>query len=114
MPKTPGLARAAVETEAVAAWGFVRRANFHRAGPNRSRCEPAAAICPAFCFAVIVFFSLEYKTLGLAGEPLVAAGVNPLVPFYINPLVHAGSLGQALIFCFFWIKPKEETFLGYS
>jgi len=69
---------------------------------------------PAFCFAVIVFFSLEYKTLGLAGEPLVAAGVNPLVPFYINPLVHAGSLGQALIFCFFWIKPKEETFLGYS
>jgi len=32
MPKTSGLARAADETEAVAAWGFVRRANFHRAG----------------------------------------------------------------------------------
>jgi len=39
---------------------------------------------PAFCFAVIVCFSLEYKILGLVGGPLVAAGVNPLVPFYIN------------------------------
>ena len=42
---------------------------------------------PAFCFAVIVCFSLEYKILGLAGGTLVAAGVNPLAPFYINPLV---------------------------
>ena len=42
---------------------------------------------PAFCFDVIVCLSLEYKILGLVGGPLVAAGVNPLAPFYINPLV---------------------------
>jgi len=98
MPKTSGLARAAVETEAVA----VCHRDSRRARQDRDarscvfvagqisieQARIAAGVNlllpfgPAFCFAVIVCFSLEYKILGLAGGPLVAAGVNPLAPLY--------------------------------
>jgi len=76
---------------------------------------------PAFCFEVIVCFSLEYKILGLAGAPPSCSGCQPAGSILYQP---AGSfistrwfhfismrsrLGQALSFCFFWVKPKEET-----
>gem|GEM_PF-2856994 len=67
--KTPGLARAAGEQISI-------EQALIAAGVNLLH-----PFSPAFCFAVIVCFSLEYKILGLVGEPLVAAGVNPLVPF---------------------------------
>jgi len=101
-PQAPGLAPAAVETEAVAAWGFVRRHSVGQISIEQALIAAGVNLLhpfgPAFCFAVIVCFSLEYKILGLAGGPPSCSGcqpagsilyqpagsINPLFPFYIN------------------------------
>jgi len=60
---------------------------------------------PAFCFDAIVCFSLEYKILGLAGGPWLQRVSTRW--FHFRSM--RSRLGQALSFCFFWIKPKEEA-----
>ena len=73
MPHAPGLAPAAAETEAVAAWGFARRFTGGQISIEQALIAAGVNLLlpfgPAFCFDVIVCFSLEYKILGLAGGP---------------------------------------------